>query len=104
MRSRSMAMSEPPAASWLAAIVESSDDAIVSQTLDGTITSWNPAAQRLFGYTAEEVIGRPISILATPDREDEMPANLERIRRGEKVELRPRSQTAMSTSVPQRRW
>jgi PAS domain S-box-containing protein len=81
-----MAMSEPPAASWLAAIVESSDDAIVSKTLDGTITSWNPAAERLFGYTAEEVIGRPISIVAAPDREDEMPANLERIRRGERVE------------------
>jgi PAS domain S-box-containing protein len=86
MASRSTATSEPPAASWLAAIVESSDDAIVSKTLDGTITSWNPAAQRLFGYTAEEVIGRPISILAAPDREDEMPANLKRIRRGEKVD------------------
>jgi PAS domain S-box-containing protein len=79
-------MSEPSAASWLAAIVESSDDAIVSKTLDGTITSWNPAAERLFGYTAEEVIGRPISMLAAPDRENEMPANLERIRRGEKVD------------------
>ena len=79
-------MSEPPAASWLAAIVESSDDAIVSKTLDGTITSWNPAAARLYGYSAEEVIGRPISILAAPDRQNEMPANLERIRRGEKVD------------------
>jgi PAS domain S-box-containing protein len=86
MASRSMPMPEPPAASWLAAIVESSDDAIVSKTLEGTITSWNPAAERLFGYTAEEVIGRPISILAPPDRENEMPANLERIRRGEKVD------------------
>jgi PAS domain S-box-containing protein len=79
-------MSKPPAASWLAAIVESSDDAIVSKTLDGIITSWNPAAERLFGYTAEEVIGRPIWILAPPDRENEMPANLERVRRGERVE------------------
>jgi two-component system CheB/CheR fusion protein len=86
MASRSIATSEPLAAGWLAAIVESSDDAIVSKRLDGTITSWNPAAERLFGYTAEEVIGRPISILAAPDREDEMPANLDRIRRGEKVE------------------
>ena len=86
MASRSVAMSEPSAASWLAAIVESSDDAIVSKTLDGIITSWNPAADRLFGYTAEEAIGRPISILAAPDRENEMPANLERIRRGERVE------------------
>ena len=79
-------MFEPAAASWLASIVESSDDAIVSKTLDGIITSWNPAAQRLFGYTAEEVIGCPITILAPPDRQNEMPANLERIRRGEKVE------------------
>ena len=86
MASRSMAMSEPTAASWLAAIVESSEDPIVSKTLDGTITSWNPAAQRLFGYSPEETIGGPASILAPPDRKDEMPANLERIRRGEKVD------------------
>jgi two-component system CheB/CheR fusion protein len=85
MVSRSTAMSELQAASWLAAIVESSDDAIVSKTLDGTITSWNSAAQRLFGYAPEEAIGRPISILAAPGREHEMPAILERIRRGEKV-------------------
>jgi PAS domain S-box-containing protein len=69
----------------LAAIVESSDDAIVSKNLDGTVTSWNPAAERLFGYTAEEMIGRPISILAAPDRENEMPVILESIRRGEKI-------------------
>ena len=86
MLSRPATMSEPLAAGWLAAIVESSDDAIISNTLDGIITSWNPAAQRLFGYCPEEVIGRSISILAAPDREDEMPANQERIRRGEKVE------------------
>ena len=79
-------MSEPLAAGWLAALVESADDAIVSKTLDGAIRSWNPAAQRLFGYTSGEVIGRPISILAAPDRENEMPAILERIRRGEKVD------------------
>jgi two-component system CheB/CheR fusion protein len=80
------AIAETPASSWLAAIVESSDDAIIGNTLDGTITSWNPAALRLFGYCPEEVIGRPISILAAPDRENEMPTNLERIRRGKKVE------------------
>ena len=78
--------SERLAGSWLAAIVESSDDAIVSKTLDGIVTSWNPAAEKLFGYTAEEMIGRPIAILAAPDRENEMPAILESIRRGEKVD------------------
>lgn len=74
-----------PADAWLAAIVASSDDAIVSKTLDGRITSWNGAAERLFGYTAEEAIGQPIAILAAPDREDEMPNILARIRRGEPV-------------------
>ena len=75
---------------WLAAIIESSDDAIVSKKPDGTITSWNPAAQKLFGYTPDEVIGRSISILAPPDRENEIPAILARIGRGEKV---PRYET-----------
>ena len=78
--------SEPLAAGWLSAIVESSHDAIVSKTLDGIVTSWNAAAERLFGYTAEEMIGRPIAILAAPDRGNEMPAILERIRRGEKID------------------
>ena len=86
MNSRAGATHEVLAAGWLAAIVESSDDAIVSKALDGTITSWNFAAQSLFGYTADEVVGRPISILAAPDRENEMPAILKRIRRGEKVQ------------------
>ena len=80
------AISEPLVSGWLAAIVESSDDAIISNTLDGTVTSWNPAAQRLLGYCPEEVIGRPISILAAPDREDEMAAILASIRRGERVD------------------
>jgi PAS domain S-box-containing protein len=80
------AATELLAHAWLAAIVESSDDAIVSKTLDGIVTSWNPAAQTLFGYTADEAIGRPISILAAPGREDEMPRLLEQIRRGEKVD------------------
>jgi PAS domain S-box-containing protein len=79
------AASELLANAWLGAIVESSDEAIVSKTLDGIVTSWNPAAERLFGYTADEAIGRHISILAAPGHEDEMPAILERIRRGEKV-------------------
>lgn len=75
-----------PGAAWLAAIVESSDDAIVSKTLDGLVTSWNPAAHRLFGYSADEMVGRHISVLAAPGREDEMPMILERIRRGEKID------------------
>ena len=68
------------------AIVESSDDAIISKTLTGEITSWNPAAERLFGYTAAEIIGRPISILMPPDRHDDMEAILGRIRKGERVQ------------------
>lgn len=71
----------------LASIVESSDDAIISKTLDGIITSWNKAAERIFGYTAEEMIGQPIAILAGPGRESEMPLLLARIRDGERVQL-----------------
>src|SRR5205085_717695 len=65
----------------LAAIVESSDDAIIGKTLDGRITSWNTAAERLYGYTAAEVIGQPISILFPPGRTDELPQIMERLSR-----------------------
>jgi PAS domain S-box-containing protein len=75
-----------PSDAWLAAIVASSDDAIVSKTLDGVVTSLNRAAERLFGYTAAEIVGRHIAILAAPGRENEMPAILERLRRGERIE------------------
>ncbi len=68
------------------ALVESADDAVIGKTLDGTITSWNPAAARLYGYSAEEVIGKPIALLAPPDRVDELPGILERLRRGERIE------------------
>ena len=68
------------------AMVESADDAVVGKTLEGMITSWNPAATRLYGYTAEEVIGKPITLLAPPDRIDEIRGILERLRRGERVE------------------
>ncbi len=74
------------AAQRLAAIVDSSDDAIVSKDLNGIITSWNAGAERLFGYSAGEVIGKPITILIPPDRYDEEPAIIERIRRGERVD------------------
>jgi PAS domain S-box-containing protein len=70
----------------LAAIVESSDDAIISKDLNGSIVSWNKAAERLYGYTAEEIIGKPISILAPPDRPDELPELMERLRQGERME------------------
>ena len=70
-------------ASFLASIVENSDDAIVSKDLNGIILSWNKGAERLFGYIAEEVIGKPVSLLIPLDRQDEEPAILERLRRGE---------------------
>ncbi len=68
------------------AIVESSDDAIISKTLDGIITSWNGAAERLFGYPAEEILGKPISVLMPEERYDDMESILGRIRRGERVD------------------
>ena len=75
----------PTADETLAALVSSSDDAIIGKTPDGIVTSWNPAAERIFGYRAYEVIGQPISILAMPGRDDEMPAIMARLRAGERV-------------------
>ena len=74
------------ATAHLAAIVTSSEDAMISKNLDGVITSWNYGAQRLFGYTAEEAVGRPVTMLVPPDRLAEEPKILERLRRGERVE------------------
>jgi len=74
------------AALRLAAIVESSDDAIVSKNLDGIITSWNAGAERIFGYLAEEIIGKPITTLIPPDHQKEEEGIIERIRRGQRVE------------------
>ncbi|HUR53853.1 MAG TPA: PAS domain S-box protein, partial [Gemmataceae bacterium] len=70
----------------LAAIIESSDDAIVSKTLQGIITSWNKGAQRIFGWTSDEVVGKPITIIIPPDRLDEEPRILARIGAGERVD------------------
>jgi len=71
---------------WLASIVESSDDAIISKSLDGIVTSWNRGAERIFGHTAEEAIGQPITIVIPQDRQDEERAILTRIRRGERID------------------
>jgi len=70
----------------LAAIVESSDDAIISKTLESVITSWNAAAERIFGYTESEMIGETIYKLIPPDRQDEEPLILARLKKGERVE------------------
>jgi PAS domain S-box-containing protein len=70
----------------LAAIVESSDDAIISKGLDGTIQTWNAGATRIYGYTADEVIGKPIRMLIPNDRQNEEDEILERLRHGERIE------------------
>jgi two-component system sensor kinase FixL len=70
----------------LAAIVESSDDAIIGNTLEGVVTSWNKAAERIFGYTAEEMIGQSILCLAVPGHSDDLMDILRRIKRSERVE------------------
>jgi PAS domain S-box-containing protein len=70
----------------LASIVETSEDAIIGQTLDGVVVSWNAAAQRMFGYTVGEIQGKHVAVLAPPDRVGEVQAILERIRRGDHIE------------------
>ena len=71
---------------FLSAIVSSAEDAIISKNLNGIVTSWNPGAEKLYGYTSAEMIGKPISILIPSDHPDEEPQILERIRRGEEIE------------------
>jgi PAS domain S-box-containing protein len=70
----------------LSSIVESTDDAILSKNMDGIILSWNKGAERLYGYTAGEVKGKPVSLLMPPEREDDFPKIMEALRRGERVE------------------
>ena len=74
------------ASQYLAAIIESSEDAIISKDLNGIVTSWNQGAERIFGYTAEEVIGKSVTMLIPPDRQEEEPAILQRIRAGERID------------------
>jgi PAS domain S-box-containing protein len=71
---------------WLASIIESSDDAIVSRNLDGVITSWNKGAERVYGYSAEEAIGQPFTIVIPEDRQNEEREILARIKRGEHID------------------
>src|SRR5205814_607780 len=78
---RSRAISER-----LSAIVECSDDAIISKDLNGIIATWNQAAERIFGYTAQEAIGQPVALLIPPERQSEEPEILSRIRRGERID------------------
>ncbi|MFZ0666008.1 MAG: PAS domain S-box protein [Acidimicrobiales bacterium] len=74
-------------AAWrLAAIVESSDDAMIGKTLEGVITSWNRGAEHLYGYTLAEILGCNVSMLLPPDRKDELPGLLERVAEGERIE------------------
>ncbi|MGN6803553.1 MAG: PAS domain S-box protein [Ginsengibacter sp.] len=72
--------------STLAAIVESSDDAIISKTLDSIITGWNPAATKLFGYTEKEAVGKPITLILPKDARDEEELIIENIRKGQKID------------------
>ncbi len=76
----------PDATVQLAAIIEFSDSAIVSKNLDGIILTWNGAAKRIYGYTADEIIGKPITLLLAPNCSDEETHILSRIQRGERVE------------------
>jgi PAS domain S-box-containing protein len=88
------------ASQQLAALVESSGDAIVSKDLDGIITTWNPAAERLFGYTAAEAIGRPITLIIPNERLPEERLVLERIRAGQPVDMETIRQRKDGSSVP----
>lgn len=74
------------ASAWLAAIVENSDDAILSKTLDGIITTWNRGAERLFGYTAAEAVGKPVTLVIPEERHHEEDEILRRLRAGERID------------------
>jgi len=71
---------------WLSSLIESADDAIISKTLEGVITSWNEGARRIFGYEADEMIGKPVTILIPQEHHDEEPTILARLRAGQRIE------------------
>lgn len=77
-----MPLPDDKARAMLVAIVESSDDAIISKDLNGIITSWNRGAQRIFGYTVDEAVGQPVTMLIPEERLDEEPTILKRLRAG----------------------
>lgn len=77
---------KPDAQQWLASIVESSEDAVIGESLEGIVTSWNNSARRIFGYESDEVLGKHISLLAWPGNEEDTPRLIEAIRRGERVD------------------
>src|SRR5437762_13667747 len=74
------------ASAHLTAIVESSDDGIISKNLEGIILSWNKGAERIFGYTSEEIVGKSVTVLMPRDRYNEEPSILERLKRGERID------------------
>lgn len=86
IREEARVSAEEETKALLAAIVESSDDAIISKDLNGIVTSWNAGAERIFGYSAEEMIGKPAELLIPADRVDEEASILTRVRRGERVD------------------
>ena len=86
---------------WLAAIADSSDDAIIGKNLDGIVTSWNRAAEAMFGFTAQQIVGQPISLIIPPDRIDEEASILQRAARGEKIDrLETQRQRKDGTAFP----
>ncbi len=78
-------LSPDEAQALLVAVVASSDDAIVTKDLNGIVQSWNQSAERIFGYTADEIVGKPITVLFPPDRLDEEAQILAKLQRGERV-------------------
>jgi PAS domain S-box-containing protein len=100
-------MTSEQASQLLAAIVESSDDAIASKDLDGVISSWNQGAERLFGYTAEEAIGHSVTMLIPADHQDEEPRILERAAASASSTTRPfagaRTAASSTSRSPSRR-